>query len=148
MNIERAIKGYLVPEFKTFNEQEYLKLAKQDESNSIKTNEEHRKYIELMGKDIKIQIAYRKAMLPFVKKAQLILILSMIGLVAYGTALGIPLAKKEYAEYKFNIAYQEKLKNETPIVKVINDETHGIWCDEKTGYIYINGNVSWKNGCK
>jgi len=150
MNIERAIKGYLVPEFKTFNEREYLKLSKQDESNSIKTNEDHKKYIELMGKDIKIQIAYRKAILPFVKKAQLVLIFSMVGLIAYGTALGIPLAKKEYAEYKTNLAVQEKMKNEKIVgpVKKIEDRNNGLWCDKDTGYIYDNGNVVWRNGCK
>lgn len=150
MNIERAIKTYLVPEFKIFNEQEYLKLAKQDELNSIKTNEEHRKYIELMGKDIKIQIAYRKAMLPFVKKAQLVLIVSMTALITYSFFLAIPLAKKEYTEYKTNIAVQEKMKNEKLIepVKKIEDRNNGLWCDKDTGIIYNNGNVVWRNGCK
>lgn len=148
MNIERAIKGYLVPEFKNFNETEYLRLVNKDELNNIKSNQEQQMFVELMGQDIKIQIAYRKAMLPFVKKAQLFLVISIVAMISYVAVLGVPLAKKEYADYKIGIAYQEKMKNEKTEVKVINDETRGVWCDKNAGYIYYNGNVVWRNGCK
>lgn len=148
MNIERAIKGYLVPEFKSFNETEYLRLVNKDALNDIKSNQEQKMFVEMMGQDIKIQIAYRKAMLPVVNKAKFILVISMVAIISYIAVLGVPLAKKEYEDNKIGIAYQEKMKNEKTEVKVINDETRGVFCDVKTGYIYYNGNVVWRNGCK